>query len=50
MGKDYPTKIERRKKNLTMRNRRLARDMKATVGIMRHFQTRLPKKVANGRR
>jgi len=47
---DYPTKNERRKQNLTMRNRRLARDMKQMSGMMYHFQTQLPKKRANGGR
>ena len=43
MGKDYPTKMERRKQNLVTRNRRLARDMKTISGVMYHFQTQLPK-------
>ena len=47
--KNYPTKYERRKMNLTTRNRRLARDMKTITGMMRHFQTQMPKKRANGR-
>jgi len=45
----YPTKNENRKANLIKRNRRLAHEMKTMSGVMRYFQTQLPKKVANGR-
>jgi len=45
----YPTKNERKKANLVTRNRRLAHEMKTLSGIIQHFQTQLPKKVANGR-
>ena len=46
--KRYP-KVERRKKNLVNRNRRLAREMKTITGLMEYFQTQLPKKVVNRR-
>ena len=50
MAKGYPTKIDRRKMNLTTRNKRLARKMKSMDGLMYYFQQQLPEKmVVNGR-
>lgn len=51
MSKGYSTKADRRKKNMTTRNKRLARQMKSVHGLMFHFQEQLPEKdIVNRRR